>query len=247
MTFWQLVEKNRKNRFFKCIRKREMHICEQCLCVCRLYAIACQLSPVERSSGVEHLETDTFKLHCLQTQTGLHENSASAYQSSNGAIDLTRHGGCSENDKLDRRRSTKLTVPPSSDAWPLKFITEIVSLESVLYNAFCLWIRTDFYSNFCVVGIIGKIVVRYLVNCPPYYRLQHLLLQASNLLYARIQAEAVKSYCWRSCMKSIPILLWRIRFTVWTCRSGTSDCDVAENLLWHRQDLVQRGHRTIRK
>jgi len=36
----------------------------------RLYAIACQLSPVERSSGVEHLETDTFKLHCLQTQTG---------------------------------------------------------------------------------------------------------------------------------------------------------------------------------
>ena len=39
----------------------------------RLYAIACQLSPVERSSGVEHLETDTFKLHCLQTQTGSHE------------------------------------------------------------------------------------------------------------------------------------------------------------------------------
>jgi len=39
----------------------------------RLYAIACQLSPVEHSSGVEHLETDTFKLHCLQTQTGLYE------------------------------------------------------------------------------------------------------------------------------------------------------------------------------
>lgn len=36
-----------------------------------LYAIACQLSPVEHSSGVEHLETDTFKLHCLQTQTGV--------------------------------------------------------------------------------------------------------------------------------------------------------------------------------
>jgi len=28
------------------------------------------LSPVQQSSGVEHLETDTFKLHCLQTQTG---------------------------------------------------------------------------------------------------------------------------------------------------------------------------------
>jgi len=39
----------------------------------RLYAISCQLSPVEHSSGVEHLETDTFKLHCLQTQTGLRE------------------------------------------------------------------------------------------------------------------------------------------------------------------------------
>lgn len=36
-----------------------------------LYAIACQLSPVQHSSGVEHLETDTFKLHCLQTQTGI--------------------------------------------------------------------------------------------------------------------------------------------------------------------------------
>jgi len=34
----------------------------------------------------------------------------------------------SERDKLDRRRSTKLTIPPSSDARPLQFITTIVRL-----------------------------------------------------------------------------------------------------------------------
>jgi len=28
-------------------------------------------------------------------------------------------GGCSERDKLDRRQSTVLTVPPSSDTRPL--------------------------------------------------------------------------------------------------------------------------------
>ena len=51
------------------------------LCVvCRLYAIACQLSPVQHSSGVEHLETDTFKLHCLQTQTGFHQQLFSKLQ-----------------------------------------------------------------------------------------------------------------------------------------------------------------------
>jgi len=48
-----------------------MHVCVcWVFAVFRLYAIACQLSPAQHSSGVEHLETDTFKLHCLQTQTG---------------------------------------------------------------------------------------------------------------------------------------------------------------------------------
>lgn len=35
-----------------------------------LFAIASQLSPEPKSSGIEVLETDTFKLHCFQTLTG---------------------------------------------------------------------------------------------------------------------------------------------------------------------------------
>lgn len=36
-----------------------------------LFAIGCQLSPEPKSSGIEVLETDTFKLHCHQTMTGI--------------------------------------------------------------------------------------------------------------------------------------------------------------------------------
>lgn len=36
-----------------------------------LYAIASQLSPEPKSSGIELLETDTFRLHCFQTLTGI--------------------------------------------------------------------------------------------------------------------------------------------------------------------------------
>lgn len=35
-----------------------------------LYPMACQLSPETKSSGIEVLEADTFKLHCFQTLTG---------------------------------------------------------------------------------------------------------------------------------------------------------------------------------
>jgi hypothetical protein len=35
-----------------------------------LFAIASQLSPEPRSSGIEVMEADTFKLHCFQTLTG---------------------------------------------------------------------------------------------------------------------------------------------------------------------------------
>jgi hypothetical protein len=35
-----------------------------------LYAIACQLSPMPQSSGIQGIETDTFKLTCSQTLTG---------------------------------------------------------------------------------------------------------------------------------------------------------------------------------
>ena len=36
-----------------------------------LYALAVQLSPETGSSGIQELETDTFKLHCSQTLTGV--------------------------------------------------------------------------------------------------------------------------------------------------------------------------------
>jgi len=36
-----------------------------------LYTIAVQLSPEPRSSGIESLETDTFKIQCFQTLTGI--------------------------------------------------------------------------------------------------------------------------------------------------------------------------------
>jgi len=36
-----------------------------------LYAISSQLSPESRSSGIEMMEADTFKLYCYQTLTGI--------------------------------------------------------------------------------------------------------------------------------------------------------------------------------
>lgn len=36
-----------------------------------LFAIASQLSPEPKSSGIEILEADTFKLYCFQTPTGV--------------------------------------------------------------------------------------------------------------------------------------------------------------------------------
>lgn len=36
-----------------------------------LFAIASQLSPEQRCSGIEVLEADTFRLHCYQTLTGV--------------------------------------------------------------------------------------------------------------------------------------------------------------------------------
>lgn len=39
-----------------------------------LFAIASQLSPEPKSSGIEVLEADTFKLQCFQTLTGYSED-----------------------------------------------------------------------------------------------------------------------------------------------------------------------------
>jgi len=59
---------------------------------------------------------------------------ATAYRSSKRVIDLARHGGHPERDKLDRRRSTKLTVPPSSDARPLVYHTIREALSTALFR-----------------------------------------------------------------------------------------------------------------
>lgn len=39
-----------------------------------VFALASQLSPELHSSGIQYLETETFKLHCLQTLTGKPKN-----------------------------------------------------------------------------------------------------------------------------------------------------------------------------
>ena len=36
-----------------------------------MFAIACKLSPVEKSSGIETIEAESFKLFCYQTPTGI--------------------------------------------------------------------------------------------------------------------------------------------------------------------------------
>jgi hypothetical protein len=36
-----------------------------------IHAIATQISPVAKSSGIETIESDNYKIHCFQTQTGL--------------------------------------------------------------------------------------------------------------------------------------------------------------------------------
>eukprot|EP00128_Syssomonas_multiformis_P003910 Colp12_sorted_trinity150504_noHs@17410 len=38
--------------------------------ICSLYAITSKVSPENKSSGIEVLETDTFRLQCFQTLTG---------------------------------------------------------------------------------------------------------------------------------------------------------------------------------
>ena len=65
----------------------------------------------------------TFKYLQTLFKTPDLENFALAYLSSKHVINLAEKGGRSESDKLDRRRSTELTLPPSSDARPLQFIT----------------------------------------------------------------------------------------------------------------------------
>jgi len=61
-----------------------------------------------------------FRIYRTLSQTPGFKNFVSAYRSSTRVINL---GGRSERNKLDRRWSTELTIPPSSDARPLVYST----------------------------------------------------------------------------------------------------------------------------
>ena len=69
------------------------------------------------------------------------EDFATACRSSKRVINLAREGGRSERDKLRRRRSAKLIIPPSSDARPLVYRTDRQALSTA---RFCL---SDFVSR----------------------------------------------------------------------------------------------------
>jgi len=57
-----------------------------------------------------------------------------AYRSSKRVIDFARQGGRSERDKLDRRRSTMLTIPPSFDARPLVYHSDRQALSTARFR-----------------------------------------------------------------------------------------------------------------
>jgi len=66
-------------------------------------------------------------------------------------------------DKLDRRRSTKLTIPPSSDARPLQFIAEIVKL--CLQQDFVA--RANQQQLILILHVVGKLTVLATVQVRP--------------------------------------------------------------------------------
>ena len=61
------------------------------------------------------------------------ENFASTCRSSKRVIDLARQGGRSERDKLGRRRSTTLTISPSSDSRPLVYHSNHQALSTARF------------------------------------------------------------------------------------------------------------------
>jgi len=61
-------------------------------------------------------------------------NFASVYRSSKRVIVLARQDGRPERDKLDRRQSTKLTIPPSSDARLLAYHSNHKALSTAHFR-----------------------------------------------------------------------------------------------------------------
>ena len=67
-----------------------------------------------------------------------------AYRSSKRVIDLARERRTrSESDKLGRRRSKKLTVPPSSDARPLVYHSNHQTLSTAQFRRACQLVTAD--------------------------------------------------------------------------------------------------------
>ena len=96
----------------------------------------------------------TIGAGCLQI--GCPANSIKELKRTYRALSPTKENhpldcGRSERDKLDRRRSTKLTIPPRSVARPLQFITG--DLQALSTARFCLHCsrRLDPFSRFCTV------------------------------------------------------------------------------------------------
>jgi len=98
-----------------------------------------------------YLQKITVLLSRTLSQTPDLQNFASAYRSSKRVIDLAWQGGCSERDKLDRRRSAKLTVPPSSDARPLVYHSSHQALSTAQFScAGPLATAASCYSQVCI-------------------------------------------------------------------------------------------------
>ncbi len=49
---------------------RLTHLTLSIVFFCRIYAISVKLSPEKRSSGIQCLEANNFKIYCFQTLTG---------------------------------------------------------------------------------------------------------------------------------------------------------------------------------
>lgn len=64
---WSRTVGNVKEYFLVFFCKRLSNYFEP---ICSVHAITSKISPVPGSSGIEMLETDSFRIHCFQTLTG---------------------------------------------------------------------------------------------------------------------------------------------------------------------------------
>jgi len=87
---------------------------------------------------------------------------------------LLDKGGRSERNKLDRRRSAKLTIPPSSDVRPLVYHSNRQALSTTLFRRGGLWATADT----CVImwlkirGLSFKNRKNSLILCLPFYKVR---------------------------------------------------------------------------